>query len=113
VAIIANEALVTADLTPLKVVLDDQEPWSDFPIVVLTKGGGGPERNPAAARTATTSNKGWANQSSEQRLKSRAFTGFAGQLYKKVGLLPDSEPLQLVGVWNLRFAEKKYENSPR
>jgi DNA-binding NtrC family response regulator len=49
-AIIANEALATSDLKPLKAVLDGQEPWSDFPIVVLTKKGGGPERNPAAAR---------------------------------------------------------------
>lgn len=45
-AVIANEALVTSDLNPLKTVLDEQEPWSDFPIVVLTRSGGGPERNP-------------------------------------------------------------------
>jgi PAS domain S-box-containing protein len=51
-AVIANEALVTPDLTPLKAVLDGQEPWSDFPIVILTRGGGGPERNPAVARLA-------------------------------------------------------------
>ena len=35
-AFIANEALVTSDLVPLIGALDDQEAWSDFPIVVLT-----------------------------------------------------------------------------
>ena len=49
-AVIADEALVNADLRPLTDVLAEQESWSDFPIVVLTKRGGGPERNPAAAR---------------------------------------------------------------
>ena len=49
-AIIADEALRTADLRPVSVFLNAQEPWSDFPILVLTRGGGGPERNPAAAR---------------------------------------------------------------
>jgi len=49
-AIIADEALITSDLHPLTDFLSEQEPWSDFPIVVLTKRGGGPERNPAAAR---------------------------------------------------------------
>ncbi len=51
-AIIADEALRTADVRPLTGFLEAQEPWSDFPILVLTKGGGGPERNPAAARLA-------------------------------------------------------------
>ena len=51
-AIIADEALQTADLRPLADLLSHQPPWSDFPIVVLTQRGGGPERNPLAARLA-------------------------------------------------------------
>jgi PAS domain S-box-containing protein len=52
VAVIADEALKTADLRPLTSFLAEQPAWSDFPIVVMTKSGGGPERNPAAARLA-------------------------------------------------------------
>jgi len=52
-AVIADEALLNADLRPLTEALGDQEHWSDFPIVVLTQRGGGPERNPAAARLGT------------------------------------------------------------
>ncbi len=51
-AIIADEALKTADLRPLSDLLSRQPPWSDFPIVVLTQRGGGPEKNPLAARLA-------------------------------------------------------------
>ena len=51
-ALIADEALRTADMRPITQYLAAQELWSDFPIVVLTRGGGGPERNPAAARLA-------------------------------------------------------------
>jgi signal transduction histidine kinase/ActR/RegA family two-component response regulator len=51
-AIIADEALKTADLQPLSDLLSRQPPWSDFPIVVLTQRGGGPEKNPLAARLA-------------------------------------------------------------
>jgi signal transduction histidine kinase len=51
-AVIADEALLTADLRPLAGFIDAQEPWSDFPLLILTKGGGGPERNPTAARWA-------------------------------------------------------------
>jgi signal transduction histidine kinase len=49
-AVIADDALIAADLRPMSDVLAAQESWSDFPIVVLTRHGGGPERNPAAAR---------------------------------------------------------------
>ena len=49
-AIIADEALQTADLRPLAVFLEQQPTWSDFPFLVLTRGGGDPDRNPAAAR---------------------------------------------------------------
>jgi PAS domain S-box-containing protein len=51
-AIIANEAIDSADLRPLAMFLERQPPWSDFPIILLTRQGGGPERNPAAARLA-------------------------------------------------------------
>jgi signal transduction histidine kinase/DNA-binding response OmpR family regulator len=49
-AVIANEAIKTADLRNLVNWLNDQPPWSDFPIILLTHQGGGPERNPDAAR---------------------------------------------------------------
>ncbi|AWM03622.2 PAS domain-containing hybrid sensor histidine kinase/response regulator [Bradyrhizobium amphicarpaeae] len=49
-AIIANEAVKTADLRSLVRWLNDQPSWSDFPIVLLTRQGGGPERNPDAMR---------------------------------------------------------------
>jgi signal transduction histidine kinase/CheY-like chemotaxis protein len=49
-AVIADEAIKTADLRGLTGWLNDQPSWSDFPIVLLTHQGGGPERNPDAAR---------------------------------------------------------------
>jgi signal transduction histidine kinase/CheY-like chemotaxis protein len=49
-AVIADEAIKTADLRGLMSWLNDQPKWSDFPIVLLTHQGGGPERNPDAAR---------------------------------------------------------------
>jgi signal transduction histidine kinase len=52
VAIIAIEAVQTADFRELSELLSHQPPWSDFPIVLLTQRGGGPERNPLAARLA-------------------------------------------------------------
>ena len=51
-AIIADEAVQTADLRQLADFVSHQPPWSDFPIVILTQRGGGPERNPLAARLA-------------------------------------------------------------
>ena len=51
-AIIADEALKTADLQALSDLLSHQPPWSDFPFIVLTQRGGGPEKNPFAARLA-------------------------------------------------------------
>jgi signal transduction histidine kinase len=51
-AIVADEALQTTDLRQLADLLSNQPPWSDFPIVVLTQRGAGPERNPFAARLA-------------------------------------------------------------
>ncbi|KJC58056.1 chemotaxis protein CheY [Bradyrhizobium sp. LTSPM299] len=49
-AVIAEEAIKTADLRRLVNWLNDQPSWSDFPIVLLTRQGGGPERNPDAVR---------------------------------------------------------------
>ena len=49
-AVIADEAIRTADLRHLDRWLHNQPVWSDFPIVLLTRQGGGPERNPDAAR---------------------------------------------------------------
>jgi signal transduction histidine kinase/CheY-like chemotaxis protein len=49
-AVIADEAIKTVDLRGLGKWLHDQPSWSDFPIVLLTHQGGGPERNPDAAR---------------------------------------------------------------
>lgn len=51
-AIIADEAVQTSDLRSLVDYLNNQPPWSDLPIILLTHHGGGPERNPAAARVA-------------------------------------------------------------
>jgi signal transduction histidine kinase/FixJ family two-component response regulator len=48
--VVTEEALATADLAPLDAWLADQEEWSDLPFVLLTTGGGGLERNPAARR---------------------------------------------------------------
>jgi PAS domain S-box-containing protein len=49
-AVVADEAIKTADLRGLMRWLTDQPSWSDFPIVLLTHQGGGPERNPDAVR---------------------------------------------------------------
>ncbi|MDB5654709.1 MAG: putative two-component sensor histidine kinase transcriptional regulatory protein [Tardiphaga sp.] len=49
-AVIADEAIKTVDLRGLGKWLHEQPSWSDFPIVLLTHQGGGPERNPDAAR---------------------------------------------------------------
>ncbi|MGG5810101.1 ATP-binding protein [Falsiroseomonas sp. CW058] len=49
-AVVAEEAFRDVDLAPLAARLAAQPPWSDFPFILLTGHGGGPERNPAAAR---------------------------------------------------------------
>jgi PAS domain S-box-containing protein len=48
--VIADEAIKNVDLRKLVNWLNEQPSWSDFPIVLLTHQGGGPERNPDAAR---------------------------------------------------------------
>jgi PAS domain S-box-containing protein len=49
-AIVAEEALATADLRALEAWMRAQPPWSDLPIVVLTRQGDTPARNPNAQR---------------------------------------------------------------
>ena len=49
-ALVAEEAILHADLAPVRRWLEAQPPWSDFPFIVLTGRGGGSERNPGAAR---------------------------------------------------------------
>jgi PAS domain S-box-containing protein len=53
-AILADEAIHAADSSPLVAILKRQPAWSDFPIILLTGRGGGPERNPVAAAFAET-----------------------------------------------------------
>ena len=49
-AIVTEEALASGDLREVAAWIDDQPEWSDFPFVLLTRRGGGLERNPRAAR---------------------------------------------------------------
>jgi PAS domain S-box-containing protein len=49
-AVITEEALRSADLRPFAAWIETQPTWSDLPFIILTARGGGPERNPAAAR---------------------------------------------------------------
>ncbi|MCR0981128.1 ATP-binding protein [Roseomonas populi] len=48
-AVLTEEALQHADLRGIAARVAAQPPWSDLPFIVLTRSGGGPERNPAAA----------------------------------------------------------------
>lgn len=49
-AVVTEEALRSADLRPLSAWIKSQPSWSDLPFIILTHRGGGPERNPSAAR---------------------------------------------------------------
>ncbi|SMF58328.1 PAS domain S-box-containing protein [Xaviernesmea oryzae] len=49
-AVVTEEAFRTADLRPISAWIQSQPSWSDLPFIILTHRGGGPERNPAAAR---------------------------------------------------------------
>jgi signal transduction histidine kinase len=51
-ALLAEEALQTADYPALVRWIDQQPPWSDLPIVLIAHRGGGMERNPTARRMA-------------------------------------------------------------
>ena len=48
--VLIEEAVRGADLSALGAWIEAQPPWSDLPFLVLTRRGGGVERNPAAAR---------------------------------------------------------------
>ncbi|WP_419900241.1 ATP-binding protein [Roseomonas sp. USHLN139] len=48
--LVTEEALRGADLGGIAARVAAQPSWSDLPFIVLTRGGGGPERNPAAAQ---------------------------------------------------------------
>jgi len=52
-ALVTEEALATADLQPLAAWIEAQPKWSDFPFILLTRRGGGLERNPSAGRYLT------------------------------------------------------------
>jgi signal transduction histidine kinase len=52
--LITEEAIRSADLKPLAQWLAAQPAWSDLPFVLVTDHGGGPERNPIAARWLDT-----------------------------------------------------------
>ncbi len=49
-AVLTEEALRNSDARPLIEWVAAQPPWSDFPFIVLTRHGGGVERNPEAAK---------------------------------------------------------------
>jgi signal transduction histidine kinase len=49
-ALVTEEALEGADLHALASWIQEQPDWSDFPFILLTRRGGGLERNPAATR---------------------------------------------------------------
>jgi signal transduction histidine kinase/CheY-like chemotaxis protein len=49
-AVATEDALSRGDLRGVATWLQNQPPWSDMPFIILTPSGGGPERNPAAAR---------------------------------------------------------------
>ena len=53
VLIIADEAIDDEQLQPLVNFLDSQPTWSDVPIILLTRRGGGPEDNPGTLRLAS------------------------------------------------------------
>jgi signal transduction histidine kinase len=49
-AVVTEEALEGTPLHGLSQWIEEQEGWSDFPFIMLTRRGGGLERNPSAAR---------------------------------------------------------------
>ena len=54
-SVVTEEALLGRDLRPLSAWINGQPEWSDLPFVLLTRKGGGLERNPEACwmRSAT------------------------------------------------------------
>jgi signal transduction histidine kinase/CheY-like chemotaxis protein len=53
-AVVTEEALRSSDLHPLASWINAQPEWSDFPFILLTRRGGGLERNPVASRLLQT-----------------------------------------------------------
>ncbi len=51
--LVTEEAIATADISPVTRWLGAQAQWSDFPFILLTHRGGGIERNPTATRYLT------------------------------------------------------------
>jgi PAS domain S-box-containing protein len=51
--VVTEESLAGANIQPLIDRLEAQEPWSDIPFILLTRRGGGLERNPQARRDLT------------------------------------------------------------
>ncbi|MGR3572607.1 ATP-binding protein [Brevirhabdus sp.] len=49
-AVLTEDAVHHADLSGIARFLHSQPPWSSLPFILLTRHGGGPERNPEAAR---------------------------------------------------------------
>jgi PAS domain S-box-containing protein len=49
-AVVTEEAFRSADLRGISAWIAAQPSWSDLPFIILTNRGGGPERNPTAAR---------------------------------------------------------------
>ncbi len=49
-SVLTEEALTSADLSGLIARIGSQAEWSDYPFILLTLKGGGPERNPVALR---------------------------------------------------------------
>ncbi len=47
VVLLAEEALAGSDLAGISSWLENQPPWSDLAFILMTRQGGGPERNPA------------------------------------------------------------------
>jgi hypothetical protein len=47
-AIVTEESIALADTRPLRDWVASQPPWSDYPFILLTRHGGGIERNPTA-----------------------------------------------------------------
>lgn len=53
-AIVTEESIVLADTRPLRDWVASQPPWSDYPFILLTRHGGGLERNPTAVSLTET-----------------------------------------------------------
>lgn len=53
-AVVTEEALRSVDLRPIATWVQRQPSWSDLMFILLTHHGGGPERNPVAARISET-----------------------------------------------------------